>query len=187
MFTPCEEDDEQVRCKKLNESNYAEIIKDETNRALWEVENIIACIPDELWDKSYCEMPLWKHIYHMPHSLDQWYINPRVYIQPSFHEKDLNNLDVQSNKRLTREDIGRYFDMLKRKITDYNDELTDNILLQKPEKCEWTRFTLILAQHRHLHSHMGMLMGFIIKDTGMWPKTLGLERPIPNDHLGTFF
>lgn len=101
------------------------------------------------------------------HSLDQWYINPRVYIQPSFHEKDLNNLDVQSNKRLTREDIGRYFDMLKRKITDYNDELTDNILLQKPEKCEWTRFTLILAQHRHLHSHMGMLMGFIIKDTGI--------------------
>jgi len=89
--------------------------------------------------------------------------NPRVYIQPSFHEKDLNNLDVQSNKRLTREDIGRYFDMLKRKITDYNDELTNNILLQKPEKCEWTRFTLILAQHRHLHSHMGMLMGFIIK------------------------
>lgn len=187
MFTSCEEDDEQVRCKKLNESNYAEIIKDETNRALWEVENVIACIPDELWDKFYCEMPLWKHIYHMLHSLDQWYINPRVYIQPSFHEKDLNNLDVQSNKRLTREDIGRYFDMLKRKITDYNDELTDNILLQKPEKCEWTRFTLILAQHRHLHSHMGMLMGFIIKDTGMWPKTLGLERPIPNDHLGTFF
>ncbi|WP_411678412.1 hypothetical protein [Caproicibacter sp.] len=171
----------------MKESTCAEIIKDETNRALWEVENVIACIPDELWDKSYCEMPLWKHIYHMLHSLDQWYINPRVYIQPSFHERELNNLDVQSKKRLNREDIGRYFDMLKRKITDYNDELTDNILLQKPEKCEWTRFTLILAQHRHLHSHMGMLMGFVIEDTGMWPKTLGLERPIPDDDFGTFF
>jgi len=171
----------------LNESSYTEIIKDEANRALWEIENVIACIPDELWDKCYCEIPLWKHIYHMLHSLDQWYTNPRVYIQPSFHEKDLNNLDVRSNKQLNREDIGRYFNMLKRKITDYNDALTDYILLQKPEKCEWTRFTLILAQHRHLHSHMGMLMGFIIEDTGMWPKTLGLERPIPDGDLGTFF
>ena len=84
----------------MKELSYMEIVKDQANRALWEVENVIACIPDELWDKCYCEMPLWKHIYHMLHSLDQWYINPRVYTQPPFHEKDLNNLDVQSSKRL---------------------------------------------------------------------------------------
>lgn len=89
---------------------------------------------------SLCEMPLWKHIYHMLHSLDQWYINPRVYIQPSFHEKDLNNLDVQSNRRLNRMDI-----------------------------------------------QLGILMGFIIEDTGMWSETLGIERPIPDGDFGTFF
>lgn len=171
----------------MKESTYTEIIRNEADRALWEVENVIACIPDDLWDKCYCDMPLWKHIYHMLHSLDQWYINPRVYTQPPFHEKDLNDLDMQSEKRLSRGDISRYFTTVKRKIVRYDDSLTDEILLQKPEKCEWTRFTLILAQHRHLHSHMGMLMGFIIEDTGMWPKTLGLERDIPDGGFGKFF
>lgn len=33
----------------------------------------------------------------------------------------------------------------------------------------------------------GMLMGFIIEDTGMWPKALGLERPIPDGGFNTFF
>ena len=173
----------------MNESNYTKIIKDETNRALWEVTNVIHCIPDDLWDKPYCVMLLWKHIYHMLHSLDQWYINPRVYSQPSFHEKELNNLDVKSNLRLSRQDIEGYFADIRQKITGYNNALTDDLLLQKPDNCEWTRFTLILAQHRHLHSHMGMLMGFIIEDTGMWPKVLGLERAIPDGDgdLGTFF
>lgn len=171
----------------MDESAYTDIIKDEANRALWEVDNVIHCIPDRLWDKCYCDMPLWKHIYHMLHSLEQWYINPRVYEQPAFHIKDLNNLDVKSCMRLSREDIWRYFDSVKEKIIAYNNSLTDGILLQKPERCEWTRFTLILAQHRHLHSHMGMIMGFIIEDTGLWPKTLGLERNIPKGGLGTYF
>ncbi len=171
----------------MNGPNYTEVIRDETSRALWEVENVIACVPDELWDRCYCGMPLWKHIYHMLHSLDQWYINPRVYAQPPFHEKGLNNLDVQSNVHLGRGEIARYFHEVARKIIAYNDSLTDDILLQRPERCEWDRFTLILAQHRHLHSHMGMIMGFIIEETGLWPKTLGLERDIPDGGLGTYF
>lgn len=170
----------------MNEQSYTEIIRDEANRALWEVENVIACIPDALWDRCYCDMPLWKHIYHMLHSLDQWYINPRVYTEPPFHEANLNNLDVPSQKRFSREDMARYLDTVKAKIVSYDDALSDEILLEKPEKCEWTRFTLILAQHRHLHSHMGMLMGFIIAYNGAWPKTLGLERPIPNGDFGLF-
>jgi hypothetical protein len=171
----------------MNESSYTEIIRDEANRALWEVNNVIHCVPDELWDKCYCDMPMWKHIYHMLHSLDQWYINPQVYTEPPFHTEDLNNLDMQSDTRFSREDIGRYFDRVQEKITGYDDSLTDDLLLQKPENCEWTRFTLILAQHRHLHSHMGMLMGFIIEDTGMWPKTLGLTRTIEDSRLGSYF
>lgn len=160
----------------MDESSFAGIIRDEADRALWEVENVIACVPDALWDKCYCEMPLWKHIYHMLHSLDQWYINPRVYTEPDFHTKDLNNLDVPGGKRLGRAEMGRYFGAVKAKIAAYNGALTDEVLLQKPKDCEWTRFTLILAQHRHLQSHLGMLMGFLIDDTGGWPMTLGLTR-----------
>ncbi len=119
--------------------SYVETIKDQTNRALWSVKNVIECVPDEMWDKLYCDMPLWKHIYHMLLSLDAWYINPRNYQVPGFHEKDLNNLDVQTDKRLPRELLRQFFHSVETKITEYNNSLTEDVLLEKPEKCEWTR------------------------------------------------
>ena len=165
----------------MKQNTFVEIICDQTYRALWEVENVIDCVPDELWDKEYCEMPCWKHIYHMLHSLDLWYINPRDknYQEPDIHEKDLNNLDVISEKCLTREEINDYFVSVDKKIRGYVSGLTDEQLLEYPSDCEYTKFTLILAQFRHLHSHMGMIMGYIIDDTGLWPRVLGLEKPFP--------
>ena len=165
----------------MNQTTYVEIIDELTRRALWEVKNVIDCIPDELWNKEYCQMPCYKHIYHMLHSLDLWYINPRDqnYQEPPMHEKDLNNLDAVSNKVLSREEINSYYFSIEKKIQNYVAQLTDEHLLEYPNDCEYTRFTLILAQFRHLHSHMGMLMGFIINDTGLWPNVLGLEKPFP--------
>ncbi len=162
-------------------------IKDQTNRALWEVQNVICCVPDELWEKQYCGMPLFKHIYHMVHSLDQWYINPRVYEEPPLHVKDLNNLDAESNVMLSRTDIDAYWSNVKTKIEGYLESLTDDMLLTKPERCEWTRFTLIVAQIRHLHTHMGMIMGFIVAEVGQWPYVLGLTKDIPGREFGLFF
>lgn len=157
------------------------IITEQTKRALWEVKNVIECVPDELWDKKYCEMPCWKHIYHMLHSLDLWYMNPndKNFQEPLIHETDLNNLDRVSHKVLSREEIDFYFFDIEEKIMRYLSELTDEELLDYPSDCKYCKFTLILAQFRHLHSHMGMLMGFIIDDTGLWPKVLGLEQPFP--------
>lgn len=159
------------------------IIKEQTDRALWEVKNVIDCVPDDLWNKNYCDMPCWKHIYHMLHSLDLWYINPREreFTEPPFHEKDLNNLDVVSEKELSREEINGYFSDIEKKIQIYITGLTDEMLLEYPPDCEYCRFTLILAQFRHLHSHMGMIMGFIIDDKGLWPRVLGLEMPFPKE------
>lgn len=157
------------------------IITEQTTRALWEVKNIIDCVPDELWNKEYCEMPCWKHIYHMLHSLDLWFINPRdkEYTEPDIHEMDLNSLDVILSKSLIREEINDYFVNIDIKIKNYLAQLTDKQLLDTPPDCEYNKFTLILAQFRHLHSHMGMIMGFIIDDTGLWPRVLGLENPFP--------
>ena len=167
----------------------AEVIVNQTHRALWEVKNVIDCVPDELWDKAYCDMPCWKHIYHMLHSLDLWFINPRDkdYAEPDIHEKDLNNLDMISDRRLSREEINRYFSSIKKKIDAYVSELSDEELSVKPEDCEYDKFTLILAQFRHLHSHMGMLMGFIIADTGLWPRVIGLEKPFPVGEYDKYF
>lgn len=165
----------------MNQNTYVEIIDELTRRALWEVKNVIDCVPDELWNKEYCQMPCYKHIYHMLHSLDVWYINPRDknFKEPPIHVKDLNNLDAVSHKILTREEINSYYFSVEKKIQNYVLQLTDEQLLQYPSDCEYTRFTLILAQFRHLHCHMGMLMGFIINDTGLWPNVLGLEKPFP--------
>lgn len=173
----------------MDQGTLLAIITDQTQRALWEVKNVIDCIPEELWDKKYCEMPCWKHVYHMLHSLDQWYINPCDidFKEPEIHVKDLNNLDVISEKHLSRDEIGSYYFAIKAKIEAYLMDLTDEQLLQCPSGCEYSRFALILAQFRHLHSHMGMLMGFIIDDTGLWPRVLGLKRPFPTGEYSKYF
>ena len=101
----------------MNQSTMTAVIKEQTDRALWEVKNVIGCVPDDLWNKNYCDMPCWKHIYHMLHSLDLWYINPRdrKFVEPSIHEKDLNNLDVFSEKELSREEINGYLSDIEKK------------------------------------------------------------------------
>lgn len=160
-------------------------IADQTERALWELKNVIDCMDDNDWNRLYCDMPLWKHIYHTLHSLDCWYINPRdpYYQEPAFHAANLNNLDIVTEKQLTRAELDNYYTAVRVKISAYAAALTDEQLLEKPENCEWTRFTLILAQFRHLHTHMGMLMGFLIDDHGLWPRIVGLEGKIPSRPL----
>lgn len=173
----------------MRQNYFTDIIEEQTKRALWEVKNVIDCIPDELWNKEYCEMPCWKHVYHMLHSLDLWYINPRdsSYQEPDIHELDLNNLDVKSSKTLTAEQINQYFTHISKKIQTYVSELKDEELMEYPLDCKYCRFQLILAQFRHLHSHMGMIMGFIINDTGLWPRVLGLEVPFPDGEYCKYF
>ena len=119
----------------------------------------------------------------MLHSLDLWYINPRdtEFKEPSFHKKDLNNLDIITDGTLSREQINGYFRDIEKKILDYISELDDEKLSEYPAGCEYSRFTLIMAQFRHLHTHMGMIMGFIIDDKGLWPRVLGLEMPFPEE------
>lgn len=172
----------------MKQDTLIEIIQEQTSKALWEVQNVIDCVPDELWNRNYCDMPCWKHIYHMLHSLDLWYINPKDinFQEPTMHERDLNNLDIVSTKVLSRKEIDAYFSSIKEKIKLYVSELTDEQLLEYPVNCDYCKFTLILAQFRHLHSHMGMIMGFIIDDTGLWPRVLGLENPLPTDDYNKY-
>lgn len=104
----------------------------------------------------------------MLHSLDMWFINLYNYSEPSFHNYKLNDLDVKPDKELSRTVLNNYYNSIKSKITAYTKSLTDDDLLSKPRDCQYDKFTLILAQFRHLHTHMGMIMGFIIDDTGLW-------------------
>lgn len=162
-------------------------IEDQTARALWELENVIACVPDGLWEKKYCGAPLWQHIYHTLHSLDRWMVNPNRYEEPAFHEEGLNDLDQQVHKPLSRDQLEAYRAEVSGKIRHYVQSLTEAQLTETPPGCPWDRFTLILAQFRHLHSHMGMFMGFIIAETGLWPKVLGLTGNFNGDSMPQYF
>ncbi|NLD59302.1 MAG: DinB family protein [Clostridiales bacterium] len=173
----------------MEQACFSDIIRDQTRRALWEVKNAVECIPDALWDARRCDMPVWKHVYHMLHSLDRWFVNPRDrdFREPDIHEEGLNNLDVASERRLGRGEIDAYLRQVGGRIARYVGALTDGDLLQKPEGCEYARFTLILAQFRHLHTHMGMLMGFVVADSGKWPRVVGLENDIPEGEYDRYF
>lgn len=173
----------------MNESSLCSILEDQTRRALWEVKNVMDCIPDKGWDAPYAQMPMWKHVYHMLHSLDRWFINPRGldFREPDFHEPDLNNLDVPAHKRLTRQQLEQYLDQTSDKVLEYIAQLKDNSLLEYPPHSEYTRFTLMLGQLRHLHTHMGMLMGFLVADENRWPYVLGLEHDIPQGTYPKYF
>ena len=167
--------------------NLTGVIKDQTSRTLWSLNNVIDSIPDFYWEKEYCDMPVWKHVYHTLHSLDRWYINPAVYNEPAFHTKDLNNLDVKTDGYLSRELLKEYFYKIENKIIAYLDSISDKNLLETPPECSYSRFQLILAQHRHLDMHIGMLMGYIIAGEGLWPRVLGLESEFPEGEYSVYF
>jgi hypothetical protein len=173
----------------MRETSYNAVVGEMTVRALWEAQNVIDCIPDEMWDKEYHDAPVWQYVYHMLHALDQWYINPRAqdFVEPPVHAPLLQDLDIYPAVHLSRREINEYFYSIKAKLSLYLTSLHDEDLLQCPPGCEWTRFTLILAQIRHLHMHMGMLMGFILAQTGRCPRVVDLEEEIPKGPYDPYF
>ena len=122
-----------------------------TERALWETENLMKCIPDELWSKRYDGIPMWKFLYHTLYSMDRWYINPydETYQNPSFHTDTLADLNViPGEEYLSREQLEYYFYQIRDKIQSYIAGLSDSELSEKPENCDMSRFRLILGQFR---------------------------------------
>ena len=47
----------------MRETSYHAVIAEMTVRALWELQNLLDCIPDALWDRCYGGAPLWQHVY----------------------------------------------------------------------------------------------------------------------------
>ncbi len=150
------------------------IIRKNTQKSIWSLKNVMDCITDDMWRERHCGTPLYKHVYHTLHSLDRWYVNPNVYTEPDFHADGLNDLNTPAKEFVSREALRVYADQVETKINSYLDSLTEDTLNERPENCAYTRFELILGQHRHLDMHIGMLMGFVIAKNGRWPKVLGM-------------
>ena len=166
-------------------------IRELTDRALWETENLILCIPDALWNRRYDALPMWKYVYHMLFSMDRWFINPcdGDYCPPPFHREGLAGLNVipVQGEMLERAVLLAYFHQIREKLRVYTQSLTDAQLAETPEGCAYSRLRLILGQHRHWHRHMGMIYGFIVADTGRWPYVLNLDAPYPDGPMPSFY
>lgn len=162
-----------------------------TERALWETENLIKCIPEELWDKRYDGIPMWKYLYHTLYSMDRWYINPCdvAYQNPDFHTETLADLNVipEENETLDRRLVEEYFYHIRDKIGKYIAGLRDEELAENPENCDMSRLRLILGQFRHWHRHMGVIYGFIVEDTGKWPYVLNMNGEYPDQPMPNYF
>ena len=175
----------------IEQNPFSAVIREQTQRALWECENLLRAIPDALWDRRYDGIPMWKYVYHTLYSMDRWYINPGDpdYRDPSFHTKGLNDLNVvpSEDETLPRETALSYFVAVKGKLCAYLDVLQDDELTECPADCDMTRFHLILGQFRHWHRHMGLIYGFLIEDTGNWPFVLNQLGAPPEQGEMPFF
>ena len=138
-------------------------------------------------DFLLCDMPIWKHVYHMLHSCDQWFISPFEYDkEPDFHEPNLNSLDFSSEKVLSREQLTSYLETVKEKILGYIDTLTDERLYEIPKGCASNRLGLILSQYRHFYAHLGNINATTIMETNKWPRVIGTSGKSGKSSEGLF-
>ena len=136
-------------------------------------------------DAVICGAPCWRWVYHALHSADKWFINPNVYEEPSFHEDGMDNPDNPTNVVLTDAQLLEYLDQIEKKTLDYLNFLTDDMLYEKPENCNYTRMELILRQYRHISFHTGMLNGQTAVATGKFPMWVSQTDKYVDD--GEFF
>ena len=122
-----------------------------------------------------CGAPAWRYVYHTIHSADKWFFNPCIYDEPPFHTDGMDNPDNPCGIVLTDVQLLDYMHAVRRKTAEYLDGLTDDMLLEKPDGCEYTRFELVLLQFRHISMHTGMLNGLTIERTGKFPVYVGAE------------
>lgn len=120
-----------------------------------------------------CESPLWRYVYHTIHSADKWFFNPFIYEEPAFHQEGMDNPDNPCKISLSDEQLLQYLYEVRDKTLNYIDTLTDEMLYENPENCDYTRLELVLMQFRHISFHTGLINGQTIETTGKFPAYVG--------------
>ena len=130
-----------------------------------------------------CGAPCWRWAYHALHSADKWFINPFDYTEPDFHEEGMDNPDNPTSVVLCDKQLLEYLDKVEKKTLDYLDNLTDEMLYEKPKDCPYTRMELVLRQYRHLSFHTGMLNAQTALSTGKFPVWVSEESQVVDDGI----
>ena len=160
------------------EKRLIEIITEQTRILFENIQETFNALSEDQMDKFIFDAPLWKHIYHMLHSLDQWFINPYIYDNPDFHEYGMNSFKIETDKGLSKENLVTYFSDIEEKIYLFLNNLNDRSLIETPENCNFTRLTLILAQYRHVMYHIGFITSILHYTEEKRPKFIGISLPM---------
>jgi hypothetical protein len=157
----------------MPDSGLVQIIAEQTQFLYRNIEAIFETLKEtDLTDKNICDWPLGEQIYHLLHSLDQWFINPNRYEEPSsFSSKD------KIGKNRTKNELMEYYQGIKTKITNYLENLSPELLKEKPDGCQFPRLALVLGQYRHFMYHIGLIHGCLrIHTGGTNPAYFGLGK-----------
>lgn len=140
-------------------------------------------------DRNYtiCGTPVWRYFYHTLHSCDKWFINPFHFTEPDIHTINLDKVDLKTDTVLTDTQLYDYFCKVKSKTLNYLDNLTDEMLNEKPQDCKFTRLELILGQYRHFMCHIGILNGITIANKNKYPIVTGLNQLKINNYIGKLY
>jgi len=124
---------------------------------------------------------VWKHFYHLVHSLDKYFIDPHNYIEPSFHrEDDMDITNLNNNKLMNKMEIIDYYNTVKNKIKKYVYSLSENdlteIVYTSDDGNIVSKGDLIVAAIRHTYYHEGYFNCIMKLEKGETPEYLNVER-----------
>lgn len=155
------------------------IINDQSKQLFKNTEYVLDYIDGKLLTENICKWPLWRQLYHMLHSMDQWFLNPFRYQDEREDGHEIAALNTEIERApLSKTELRDYYRQTKDKITAYLGDLKETALTECPEGSRFTRLDLILGQFRHIMFHIGMIHGCILMRNGEIPDYVGLSEPV---------
>jgi hypothetical protein len=160
------------------EDNLVASIKSQILILYKNIDELFSSLDVDMLDEKAGRWPLWRQLYHMLHSMDQWFINPYRYNDHMKNGADIAGLVKETGIRLSKKDLTDYYASIRNKIDKYIAGLDTATLEEKPEACPFTRFELFIGQTRHIMYHIGMIHGILIVRRDVLPEYYGLSASV---------
>ncbi len=140
----------------MSENLLSKIIAEQTEILL---KNINSVVQSANLEAEFDGLNASRFIFHTLHSLDKWFVNPAEYKYDENSSGGVaENLSIISSYRqgfdaapgvvISRENLEKYAVSVAQKIRIYLAKLSDKMLSEKLDGCEFTRLELILGQFR---------------------------------------
>ncbi|MBN1698013.1 MAG: DinB family protein [Spirochaetales bacterium] len=153
-------------------------IKKQVVILLKNIDELFSSLDDGMLDNAAGRWPLWRQLYHMLHSMDQWFVNPYRYTDHMGGGADVAGLVEETAIKLSKNELSDYYSDIRVKIEDYLNGLDAAMLKEKPGGCPFTRFELVLGQTRHIMYHIGLIHGIMLVSWNVLPGYHGLSGSV---------